>query len=379
MTSQAQDHVFILVDVSLSVKPYQLYDAREAMYEILTGIQPSKAFITQGKQSDLAQFKLNRGDKLSISKFGSLATTREISPVPTTINDISTDVDKALNSISWIPTDGQTYLTLAKAKIAEYAKNNRIAKYKLYIISDNINDDYGPNGSPDYPKNDNNYIQDLVEGYNTSTNPVAESGYTKLKFDKNKSFSLSHSPGVDVTHYTPPLNPNPPIVTTVPVDTVSVIKINSPTGTRKKAYQLKNDKITLSWVCSNSPQGIVYNVTISGIEGTKAQPALKNISGNSASTKLPDGKYRITVSASNYKASSDTTYVDVSSGGGFGWLVFLLLLVAGVGIGYYFWNKNRQEKFESDTDRATEEPLFDDSNNNNNYNNTNNNSNTDYF
>jgi hypothetical protein len=378
MTLQAQDHVFVLVDVSKSVKQYQLDDAREALYEILTGTQPSKAFITQGKQSDLAQFKLKQGDKLSISTFGSLATTRGINPVP------STDVDKMLNSISWIPTDGQTYLTLAKAKIAEYAKNNSIAKYKLYLISDNINDDYGPNGRPDYPKNENNYTQDLVEGYNTSTNPVAESGYTKLKFDKNSSFSLSLSPGVDVTNYTPPINPNNPII--IPPDTSSVIKITSPTGARKKAYQLKSDKITLSWACTNSPQGIRYNVTFSGIDGTKGHPALKNVSGNSASTKLPDGKYRITVSASNYKASSDTTYIDVSTGGGFGWVLFLLLLAAAGGIGYYLWNKNRQEKFESNTDRGTDrntDNIFsNDSNNNynnNTYNNTNNNSDSDYF
>jgi hypothetical protein len=370
--TQAQSHVFILVDVSKSVKQSQLDDAREAIYEILTGTQPSKAFITQGKQSDLAQFKLKQGDKLSISTFGDLDRSSKINPVP------STDMDKTLNSISWIPTDGQTYLTLAKAKIAEYTKNNSIAKYKLYIISDNINDDYGPNGSPNYPKNDNNYTQDLVEGYNTSTNPVAESGYTKLKFNKNSSFSLSLSPGVDVTHYTPPTNPN--AVIPLPVDTSSVIKINSPTGTRKKAYQLKGDKITLSWACTNSPQGIRYNVTFSGMDGTKGQPALKNVSGNSASAKLPDGKYRITVSASNYQASSDTTYADVSTGGGFGWIIFLLILAAAAGIGYYFWNKNRQEKFESDTDRSTENIFSTDSDNDyNNSNNTNNNSDSDYF
>ena len=342
----AQDHVFVLVDVSLSIKQTELTYARQAVYEVLTGTQLSRAFISQGVLQDLDIFKIKQGDKLSVSKFGSEPTTSAISPNPITIQNIPADIIQALNSIEWIPTDRQTYLTLAKAKIAEYAKNQNINKYKLYIVSDNINDDYGRNGRPNYP---DDYTRNLVEGYNASTNPVLEGAWTKLKFSQTSDFSLSFSQSVDVSRYTVPSSPGATASTPS-----AAISISTPKGKKENEYVLKTETLNLNWTCMNCPQDIRYTVNIIQYDGGKYKDIKKDLSANVFLTKLPDGKFRITVSSSNYSASSDTTYVTVSTGG-YGWLLFLFILLAGTGVGYYFWNKRRQQKIED----ATNVPIND--------------------
>lgn len=366
---QAQEHVFILVDVSKSVKQHELNDARQAINEILTGRQPSKAFISQGNQQDLANFKIKQNDKLSVSRFGSLNTTQAINPAPVTIQNIDTDVNQALNSITWTPTDGQTYMTLAKAKIAEYAKNHNVSKYRLYIISDNINDDYGPNGRPNYPAD--GYTQNLAEGYNTSTNPVNEAGYTKLKFSQSSDFTISLSPGVDVSKYNLPATAT--TASAVNNDGTPTISISSAQkGKKGNEYKLKADKLNLNWTCTNCPEGVKYTVNISQYDGGKLKETKKDLTANNLTIKLPDGKYRITVSASNVSSSSDTTFVNVNTGG-YGWLVFLLIIIAGAGAGYYFWNKKRQEKIESYSDHTNDDIFTQKSGSNTNS------SNPDYF
>jgi len=337
----AQNNVFVLVDVSLSVKPNELSDAKQALNEILTGSQLSKAVISQGSPQDLVNFKMTQGDKLAIAKFGSLQTTLAINPSPTTIQNINADVSQVLNSASWTPTDGQTYITLAKAKIAEFAKNHNITKYKLYVISDNIQDDYGKGGKPNYP---DDYTRNLAEGYNTSTNPVSESGYTKLKFDKTKDFTLSFSPNVDVSKYTLPGGTPPSIVDTNTEN--AVITISSPPEAKKgKEHEVKSETVNINWTCNNCPQGIKYTVLVSQYEGGKFKETKKDLVANTATFKLPDGKFRITVSSSNFPTSSDYTYVNVSTGG-YGLLIFLLILIAAAVIGWCFWDKKRQEKID---------------------------------
>lgn len=338
----AQNNVFVLVDVSKSVTQTDLNNAKQALTEVLTGSQLTKAFVSQGSQADLVNFKMANGDKLSVSKFGSLNTTLAINPNPTQIQNLGADVSQVLNATAWTPTDGQTYITLAKAKIAEYAKNHNIAKYKLYVISDNVSDDYGQNGKPNYP---DDYTRNLAEGYNTSTNPVSEGGYTKLKFSANSLFTLSFSPNVDVSKYTLPGGVPPAIVDTP--DVAAVITIVSPPKAKKgKEQEVNSETVNINWNCTNCPVGIKYTVTVSQYDGGKFREVKKDLVANTASFKLPDGKFRVSVSASNYSnASSDTTYISVSTGS-YGWIIFLLLLIAAAAIGYYLWNKKRQEKID---------------------------------
>lgn len=344
LSVNAQNNIFVLVDVSKSVSQADLINAKQALIEVLTSSPLSKAFITQGKQQDLVKFKIAQGDKLSISKFGGLQTTLSINPDLTTIQNINAEVNQVLNSIPWIPTDQQTYITLAKAKIAEYAENHNITEYKLYIISDNINDDYGKGGKPNYP---DNYTQNLAEGYNSSTNPVYEEGYTKLKFSGKAKFTLSFSPKVDISKFILPggTGTPPPIVDTS--SATAAITITSPPEARKgMEHELKSETLNINWTINNRPTGInKYTVIVSQYDGGKYRETKRDLVANTATFKVPDGKFRITVSSSNFPASPAYTYVNVSTGG-YGWIIFLLILILGAVAGYYFWNKKRQEKIE---------------------------------
>jgi len=333
----AQNNVFVLVDVSKSVTQTDLNNAKQALTEVLTGLPLSRAFVAQGSQSDLANFKLVAGDKLAVVKFGSLQTTLAINPAPSQIQNVDADVSQVLNSSVWTPTDHQTYLTLAKAKIAEYAKSNNIANYKLCLISDNLNDDYGQGGKPNYP---DDYTRNLVEGYNSSTNPVIEGGYTRLKFEAGSFFALSVS-SVDVSKYNlpPATSPLPP----VPGEANPVIAITSPPEAKKgKEHEIKSEMVNVNWSCRNSPKGIKYTVSVSQYDGGKFRETKKDLTTNTATFKVPDGKFRITVSASNFSVSPDYTCIDVSTGS-YGWFIFLAVLAAVV-VGYYCWDKKRAEK-----------------------------------
>jgi hypothetical protein len=114
-------------------------------------------------------------------------------------------------------------------------------------------------------------------------------------------------------------------------------------GTSKKPTEVKNETVNVSWRCPDCDDNTTYNVTVSGIEGNKhKENPLKNLKSNSASFKLPGGKYKITVSGTN-GASSDTTYIVVKTGGGTWFLVLLLLAAAGVG-GYFLLKKMKNRK-----------------------------------
>jgi hypothetical protein len=336
---KGQSSVFVLVDVSKSVTQSQLTDARQALIEVLVGTPLTKAFISQGTSHDLANFKLVIGDKLSVSKFGGLQTTLSINPNIIQIQNPATDVSRVLNSTSWTPTDNQTYIQLAKAKIAEYAKNHKIAQYKLYIISDNVQDDYGPGGKPNYP---DDYTRNLAEGYNTSTNQVNEQGYTKIKFAPNSLFTLSFSPNVDVSKYTLPGNVNLPI--TSDANTPAAIVLTSfADGKKDRPKSTNENSFNISWSC-NCQKDVKFNVALTEIEGGKYRDSKKNVTSNSIRfSDVPSGKFKVVVSALN--ANSAMTYIETPSSGA-GWIIALLLIAVAGGTGYYFWNKKRQEKID---------------------------------
>ncbi len=333
----SQNHVFVLVDVSKSVSQRQLTDAKLALNEVLTGTPLSKAFVAQGNPQDLANFKMISGDRLSIVRFGSLSTTLAINPNPAPVTNPASDINKIINSVSWTPTDNQTYITLAKAKIAEYAKRQQLTQYKLYVISDNIQDDYGPGGMPNYP---DDYTRNLAESYNTSTNPVNEAGYTRLKFNANSLFTLSFSPNVDVSNYSLPganVNQPQPDVTAAP----AIVLTSFANGKKDKPKPTQSNTITLSWQC-NCPQGTTFNVALTEVDGKYKDLTKRNLMANTVQfSELPSGKFKIVVSSPN--ASSALTFIETPSSG-MGWVIFLLLLLAAIGTGYYLWNKKRQEK-----------------------------------
>ncbi len=348
MSVYAQNNVFVLIDVSKSITQTDINNGKQALTEVLTGSMLSKAFVAQGNPTDLANFKLVQGDKLSVSKFGSLQTTLAINPNPSTIQNVSADVSQVINSTVLTPSDNQTYLTLAKAKIAEYAKNHSITKYKLYVISDGVNDDYGQNGKPNYP---DDYTRNLAESYNTTANPVNEQASTRIKFSNTSTYAITFIPSVDVSKYTLPGGTPPAIIDTI--DATAIITITSPPEAKKgKEYEVKTESVNINWNCPTCPQGTKYTVLVSQYDGGKFREQRK-CDLPTTTFKLPDGKFRITVSTSNTTASSDYTCISVSTGS-YGWLIFILIMIAAAIIGYYRWKKIQDDKLHGGSTTKTD-------------------------
>ena len=350
----SQNYVFVLVDISGSIKQPDLNGAKQALTDVLLGNPPANATIAYGNAQDLLACKIKSGDRLSILKFGNKATILGNTPSPNLIQNIPADVIQQINSFFPISLpDNKTYITLAKAKVAEYAKNNQIKEYKLYIITDSRNDDYGPNGKPDYT----DWERSLVESYGTTSSGITQALSTKLKLFNaiNKDYVLEFIPKIDISKYS---LPNQPPITIDTANNISAaIKITSSPGGRKgKEIELKSDNINVNWTCSNYPQGGKYIVMISEYDGGKFREVKKDLNSG-FNIKLPDGKYKITVSAQNFTASSDTTYIKINSSG-FGWVIGLLIFGAIVGTGYYFWNKKRQQKIDMFSSNTNADDIF---------------------
>ena len=343
----SQDHVFVLVDVSGSVKKEDMSSAKQALIDVLLGNQLSNANVPSslGTVQDLAQCKMKTGGKLAIMKFGNKQTILSNNPIPVVIQNLPGDIYQTVNtSYPLLPTDNKTYLTLAKAKVAEYAKSIQLKQYRLYIISDNISDDYGKNGKPDYT----DYERSLAESYGTTSSGVKPGSSTKVKlnFALNKDFVIEFVPTIDISKYTLP--PGSGII--IPPDSTPQIRISSYSGgTKIKPVKVNGSNLNISWSCSNCPQGAKFTVTVSGMSGNKFRPKIPVIASQSYSlSNLPGGDYRITVGGQNLNASSDMVYVTVDSGGGGVILWVLLLLVAAGVAGWWFWNKKRVEKLDED-------------------------------
>ena len=344
----SQNNVFVLVDVSKSVTQNNLNDAKKALTEVFTGGTSSVGSIIKGTISDLYKFKLNTGDNLSASRFGSCQTTWAITPSLNGINNFNTDVTNTLNSISWSPTDNNTFIVLAKAKIAEYAVINKITNYKLIIITDNIQTDFAK-GILNYCNTD---AKALAESYKSG---VIEGVYTSLKFNPLADFTIHLIQSVDVSNYNPI---GGGIITPPPPPSQAEIKITSPPEAKKgNEHEVKTEAVTITWNCPTCPQGTKYTVLVSqyDYDGKKIRDP-KKCDLPTATFPLPDGKYRITVSASNIIASSDYTCISVSTGG-YGWLLFLLILIVGGAVASYIWNKKRQEKIDVFTNQNSEDPF----------------------
>jgi hypothetical protein len=212
----------------------------------------------------LSKFKLNLGDKLSISRFGSCPTTLAITPSLNGINNLNTDITNTLNSISWSPTDNNTFILLAKAKIADFAVRNNITKYKLIIITDNIQTDFAK-GKLNYCSTD---AKVLAESYKSGSNPVIEGVYTLLKYTPSADFTIHLIQSVDVSKYNP--GGAGIIIPPMPSDSTSVISITSPLKAKKgKEHELQSEAVNINWTCTNCPKGIKYTILASQYDGGK--------------------------------------------------------------------------------------------------------------
>lgn len=344
----AQDHVFILVDVSGSrgTDPIKT-EAKNQVYNLLLGQYFSNGWtpanVTDKKILDLInstskQPLISQNSWVCIIPFGNKDTYKKYSIAQNKNHPINFQNLFNQNYPSKF-NESYTYNQIAQAFTASLAKSYNINEYYMFVVTDGLGDQDDTNSKNNYDSFEENL---LLEWNNTSSSIVKNVGaLTKSKYYINLR-KVNNVRGTTI-----PTNPGiqPPAIID-PTTANAVITITSPPEAKKgKEHELKSENVNINWTCNNCPQGIRYTVLVSQYDDGKLRETKKDLVVNTATFKLPDGKFRITVSSSNYTASSDFTCISVSTGG-YGWLVFLLLLIAAIGFGYYFWNKKRQEKID---------------------------------
>lgn len=328
-----QDHVFILVDASGSMKASELASAKTKMIQLLTTGDASNMDV-MGEPNDLKTVKLEVGDVLYVSSFGDLNRTKNISPVGLTITNVGVDVRTALNAFP-SPSDSKTYFRLAKAKIAEFAKTNKLTKYKLYILSDEVTDNFGSNGQANYS---DPYIEKLVDEYETTLNPVKVKPSTKVLVSKR--VKINFIPEVDISKYSLPgaktQAPTPP--TAKP----KIILTSYANGKIGHEVKTKENSFNVAWSCPTCPPNTKFKVSLRSSDGGGFKPlSFKGLSGPSYKFQdIPAGKYMVMVSAKGINTAK--TLIEVPSSGCCLWWILLLILL--LAAGYYYWNKKREDK-----------------------------------
>jgi len=365
----AQENIFILVDVSLSVKGSQLQDAKQLVKNVLIG-KPvnSSIFYTVGNFQPKI---IPAGSQILIMPLGERNTVMNYTPIIEEVNDESEIIRFINKQFPTTPKDNWTYISLAKARLAEIAKKHSIQNYKLIFVSDNISDDFG--GRPNYSV----YEQQLVDGYNTKNNPVIEKPGVRIKYVNNNAFSVFIQE-IDVSGYYPPKQP---VGTKTNQSIPTPLKIVLTTfkgGTKKKPVVLNENNLTISWFCRNAPKNARYKVSVSPINIQGEKRLNHKTTGKSYNVQnLSDGKWRISVysaNAADFNATSATTTIEINSGGSL-WLLWLLLLALIGGGAYWFWNKTQEDKLmEIKSTQTSQENSF-----SNNPSTTDPNNNSDYF
>ena len=343
----AQENIFILVDVSLSVKKKQLHDAKQLMKNVLTGkpINSSVFYTVKNFQPKI----IPAGSQILIMPLGERNTVMNYNPIIEDVNNESEIISFINKKFPTNPKDNWTYISLAKARLAEIAKKHSIDNYKLIFVSDNISDDFG--GRPNYSI----YEQKLVDGYNTKNNPVIEKPGVRIKYTHNNAFSVFIQE-IDVSGYYPPKASSGPKSQIIPTP-LKIVLTTFKGGTNKKPVVLNENNITISWFCKNAPKNAQYKVRVSPINIQGEKSLIHKTTGKSYNVKnLSDGKWRISVYSANaiaFKASSATTTIEINSGGSLWLLWFLLLALIACGGAYWFWNKAQENKLMEITSNQT--------------------------
>jgi|LSQX01.3.fsa_nt_gb hypothetical protein len=353
--ANAQENVFILVDVSKSVKQNELLNAKKLVNDVLTGSYNGSSYFSTN--SPAPTFNFTSGSSIAIMHFGDKNTFTSSNAILHKVNNINEVSSLISSEFRTNPTDDWTYLELAKAQCANFAmKGNGITKYTLVIVSDNTSD-HLPNGKSGY----NSTEQDLVNLLPTISNTSAGTNYI---YNSRKAFTvlfqkinLSGSAFVDSDGDGVPDHidkcPGTPTGTKVNSDGCpddeGYLKIELTTfkgGTSSKPIVHKENKITIGWFCKNAPKNAQYKIRVSpiGISGEKTRTF--TATGNSYNvSNLSNGKWKITVSSdsANFNAASATTTIEINTGGSY-WFLWLLLIAALGGGGYWYWKKTQDDK-----------------------------------
>ncbi|MBW6490452.1 MAG: thrombospondin type 3 repeat-containing protein [Lentimicrobium sp.] len=352
----AQENVFVLVDVSKSVSQRELTYGKNLVTDILTGQYNKSTYFTTS--SSTPSFNFSSGGNFAILHFGDKSTVTNSNPTVHKVNN-SNEILSIINAeFRTNPTDNRTYLTLAKAKCADIAYQNNIKEYSIILVSDNVSDDFG-GSTTNYTTTE----QNLVNRLNTITNTFAGSlfiynqrdAFTVL-FQKVNLIGYGGSTDSDGDGVPDLIDNCPNTPTGVKVnqfgcpDTIPEhLKIELTSfkgGTISNPSIHKENKLTISWFCKDAPKGAQYKIRFSPINNSNEKTQTFKSTGNSYThSNLSNGKWRVNVSSDNtsFIASHATTYILINKSGSY-WFLWLLLIGALGVAGYWYWKKKQDDK-----------------------------------
>jgi len=372
---KAQDNVFVLVDVSGSVKnSIWITEGRNIINDICRGTFNRGKYpnwILDGVNdprlnsiinSSSSKGLLSNNSKFGLSVFGDIYRYNAYSLNIHTLTNFPDDFNIIFSKE--YPSsfrDNWTYYDIALASIAQQAKNSNINEYYLITIWDGAGESQKTGASYTTTQDDlinkyNNMPQSDRRGIGTIKIEQGNSKRYKIEFQKVRLDSLN------LIIQSPP-----------PTSTIAAITLTSFTnGKKNEPKPTSSNSFPISWNC-NCPTGTIFNVLLTEIDGGDYKDRKPNLTTNSVNfTDVPSGKFRIVVSAAN--ATSASTFIKTPSGS-FGWVIFLLILLIVIGIGYYYWSKKRQEKIDVFASNKTDDIFSGNSSGSS----SNSSSNSDYF
>ncbi|MBE5322024.1 hypothetical protein IM793_22910 [Pedobacter sp. MR2016-19] len=374
---RAQDHVFVLVDVSSSRKSDPIkFEAQRQVMGLLTAQYNQNGWtatvLTDRKISDLVsgqgQSIVGNQSWMSVIPFGAKNRYQnyKIQRLGTNPQDFQTFFG------SNFPRkfgDNYTYIQIAEAFTASLAKTYNIDEYYMFVITDALGDQDDTDSRNDYT----DFEQELLLQWNNSASSIVKNIGT---LSKSKYYiQMRRVTNVQNSQIPTTTAPSPVTSAIPPVNQQSVIKILSPSkSTVSQPVQQKGENINVSWSCNNCPSGAKFNVILSGYGGSKFREPKKDLTGTNTSFKKPTGgKYKIIISAANFQAQSDLTFIEVSPGGS-GILFLAAIIILGI-VGYFFWDKSRRKKVNTPESEKSDD-IFSKSSDSSQ---TNSNSNSTYF
>ncbi|MEL7003959.1 MAG: hypothetical protein AAFN93_14650 [Bacteroidota bacterium] len=350
----AQEHVVVLVDVSKSIKQSHFVEARSTVRQLLIGEKITSSNFTADLDTKskvtLGKAFIGKGSKVLIMPFGE--TKWMVGPFsPKVMRNFPKDLDQYFEAIyPKSVTDNKTYLQLAEAKAAQVAKSQGMERYYLLIVSDNINDDYGPSKRPVYTKAQRH----LLDNFRMESHPYLAPKQGTIDFTPDDFYNIRlFYVNLDKWNYTPPSPIPGPSTKSTPLeeDEYCELQFTSYTGgTQRKKKKVEAERVTFRWKATGAPDGTQYNLSIIGLDDKENSLNKKGLRRNSFSAELPNGAYRVTVTSSICRPA--TTYLEVDAGGGGGgFFLFLLVMGAGVG-GYIAFKKYKKNQSEAKNDRG---------------------------
>jgi len=358
MISLSQENVFILVDVSGSrakdpIRP----EAKQQVYSLILGQYSANGWdafrIIDKKILDLVnstnkQALISQNSWVCIMPFGNQEAYKKFTIIQNKNSPM--DFQNFFNqNYPSIYKDQDTYIQIAEAFTASLAKTYNIDEYYMVIITDGLGDQDDTNSKNTYDPFEENL---LLEWGNASSSIVKPIGSLK----KSKYY-INFKRVTNIRNSQIPTNPTiqPPIGTIDTNSQYSSIKIlTPPEGRKNKEAELKTDNINVNWTCTNCPPGIKFTVMISEYDGGKFRDKRSDLTSTTTTFKVPDGKFRITVSAQNFTVDPKSTCIKVSTGN-YALLLFILLLAIAGGIGYKIWNDKRKKNSTKGTNAKVNE------------------------